>query len=251
MPAPLLKRDPDNAQIDAQLKKYGVDPEKSTFYSVDPANLDWMVESCIKRGAFVVRPRMMRYDYGPQSVVGQAYYNTTDKPIKRDYNWSQKIITTKSFSVSASLETSVMGSFKASVTASFGMQWQTEDAVSDTLRDMEIPAHGVGYMYRTPVLRTIEGDFIVPFPIRTPNQCNAWRWSGTVTGAGVEGNLKPAVVVVSRPMTPEERARFEKPSATERELGFEIHADGVHTGPASVADLMSPDTNRENVTIGL
>jgi hypothetical protein len=249
---PLLTRKPNNDEIDAKLKRYKVDPTKSKFHTVDPANLNWMIEQCIKDGHFVVRPRKMRYDYGLRTVVGQAYWNTTDSPITRDYFWEQKVVTTKSFSVSATLETTIMGSFKASVTASFGMQWQTEDTQRDTLKDMKIPAHGVGYMYRSPVLRTIEGDFIVPMPaMGWMDNAPAWRWSGTVTGPGVEGNLKPDVVIVGRPMTPQERKRFEQPTGLEPELGFETSPDGIHRGPAVIAAMMAPNTDDDIATIGL
>lgn len=106
-------------------------------------------------------------------------------------------------------------------------------------------------MTAAPVLRTIAGDFIVPNPAGIGSARPAWRWSGTITGPGVGGNLAPSVVIVGRAVTAEERKRFEKPSADESESGAEIGSEGVHRVPAVIAAAMAPATEHDTVAVGL
>ncbi|MGW1073704.1 hypothetical protein [Streptomyces sp. NPDC002537] len=149
--------------------------------------------------------------------------------ITRDIGGEATVGTTKSFSVSATVEAGLFSVVNVSVTTSYSQEWRRDETFKDYLTIPVQPGYTCWLQRETVMRRITGGDFIVA--VGFGSAVGAIRYSGTITGPGVAGTLQDRITVISRQIN---RAQLD--SVTEQ-LGTKA-TDGVVEFPAAVAALL-------------
>ncbi|MCZ1006815.1 hypothetical protein [Streptomyces lydicus] len=256
----LLEKHPNNAAINAQLHKHGVNPATVEGLPViDPSVIEprlWPVteEAYLQHGV-IGRHKVMRYDFGAPVGIGSAVHNTTASPITRVIGGSKTVEASTTVSVSATVSASFFNTVTASVSSGFSQTWSSSTTFKDELT-VPIPPGHMMWLEVKPVMRILEGDFVFFVRYRQPFNSNwdaprALRFSGTVTAPGLEGTLKD-VITVREAVIPgqfiEESHSVEASSRVENAL-IRSDDDGVVTMPSFVAAALLGDAAKsEDVT---
>ncbi|MFI0909854.1 hypothetical protein [Streptomyces abikoensis] len=205
----LLEKQPNNTAIDAQLRKYGIDPANIASLQVIPPSsippADWAVtESNVIQKGVIGRHKVMKYDFGAPVALCPAVRNETPDPIIRTLKAEEEIGTTTSYSISSTVEAGFFDAVKISVSTAFGQTWSHSKKYSDQLEVPIRPGHMM-WLEAQPVMRILEGDFVYFLRIKNPITGKwdgaACRFSGTVAAPGVEGSLKDVITVRDVPVS--------------------------------------------------
>ncbi|MEU2867670.1 hypothetical protein ABZ769_00455 [Streptomyces olivoreticuli] len=233
---PLLVQRADNTQIDHQLRAKGVDPawlpQLPSNDLSDPHQADmfsvWLQMAKMAPGVIVViaRSEQQTFDYGSPVGVGPAVTNSTPDVITREIGGEVTVGTTKSFSVSSTVEADLFSVVKVSVTASYSQEWRKDQTFKDYLSIPIQPGYTCWLQRETVMRRITGGDFIVV----TPGP-GVHRYSGTINGPGLAGTLQDRIEVISRRINASQLA-----SVTEQ-LGTKS-TDGVLEFPAAIAAML-------------
>ncbi|MFD9575351.1 hypothetical protein ACFWBI_36730 [Streptomyces sp. NPDC059982] len=201
----LLEKYPNNTTIDAQMRKYAIDPSRiSSLPVVDPSTLsagEWqLVEYPAWALGIIGRQKVMRYDFGAPRAISPAVGNQTSSPIKRTLTGSEKIGTSTTMSISSTVQSSFFNTVNVSVTAGFSQTWSSEKTFTDEI-EVTIPPGHMMWLEVKPVMRILEGDFVYFSWMQMSPALNfAKRFSGTVTAPGLEGTLRDVIVAREAPM---------------------------------------------------
>ncbi|MBZ4320160.1 hypothetical protein [Streptomyces huiliensis] len=206
----LLEKQPNNTAIDAQLRKFSIDPDRiASLPVISPTSIDpqlWPVfDSSVLQYGVIGRHKVMRYDFGAPVALCPAVVNRTPDPINRTLIAEEEIGTTTSYSISSTVEAGFFDVVKLSVTTAFGQTWSHSKKYTDRLDVTIRPGHMM-WLEVQPVMRILEGDFVhfvreKFWPSTTWKTKVAARFSGTVTAPGVEGSLKDVITVRDVPVS--------------------------------------------------
>ncbi|WP_331773663.1 hypothetical protein OG948_36620 (plasmid) [Embleya sp. NBC_00888] len=203
----LLERRPDNTAIDAELRKFGIDP--TTIADLPEGNpteipAEMWALTDIGAGAWGVvgRPRAMRYEHGEQRTIGSGVANPTSEPIRQTLTASEPVDAWASFPISPRVQAGFLTAVEAAVATAFGQTWTTEKTFTESL-EVTVPPGHMAWLEARPILRVLEADFVAFFRATVPDALQAWRFTGTVTAPGGEGDLKDVIEVHRAPMTTE------------------------------------------------
>ncbi|WP_411125690.1 hypothetical protein [Streptomyces sp. x-19] len=252
---PLLERYPNNAAIDAQLRKHGIDPSRiGSLPTIDPNRIapeQWeQFENDSWAFGVIGRHKVMQYDFGAPKAISPAVANATSHPVTRTLTGEEEIGTETTFHISATVEAGFFDVVKVSVTSGFSQTWTQKKKFTDSLQVIIPPGHMM-WLEATPVMRILDGDFVYYLSL-TGVPLTAGRFSGTVTAPGVEGSLRDVIVAREVPMPAQMLEKLRAAAeATSRPKNPPVrrHNDGTITLPGFVAAAMLGDSAKsEDVT---
>ncbi|MFF7234576.1 hypothetical protein [Streptomyces sioyaensis] len=245
----LLERHPDNAEIDTMLQRYEIKPDLvSSLPVIDPNQIDradfvfhsWGTGASRGNHLGVVgRPNKMSYDYGCPVPMGDVVINLSPNPISRRMTGKKKFGAETSFSMSATVEAGFFKAVALSVSSAFSEAWQSDQVFSDSLDVMVCPRH-MSWLEFTPVIRTVESDFVYFFALHHEAIYKA-RFSGSVNAPGLEGNLGNRLSIRDEPI-PNDVAEALEASVPDLRNEASIRRDGeTLTLPPAFASLLSAE----------
>ncbi|MGF1427539.1 hypothetical protein [Kitasatospora sp. LaBMicrA B282] len=231
---PLLVQPADNTEIDHQLRAEGLDPARALAMTpldlADPRHADvFGMLLGVPWVSVIARSEQQSFDYGAPVGVGAAVTNSTPDVITRTIGGEVTVGTTKSFSVSSTVEADLFSVVKASVTVSYGQDWHRDETFKDYL-EIPIQPGYTSWLQRETVMRRITGgDFFASIA-----GMDYYRFAGTITGPGVAGELQDRITVISRQL------KAAQLTDVSEALGKHAvrRADGVTEIPAQVAALL-------------
>jgi len=174
----ITEKNPDTTRADEALRKWDIDPNNpDQLIQLPKKRADELMENSQLVRACIIRPRQLTFSFGPEHPVGSGFINRTSKAAEKELGWEDKVGTKTSFSISTSASASFMGTFKVSITASFGMEWSTEKTFSDRFK-INLDVGEYGWLTRRGMTSTVEADFYYPVPFAD----KAWTWTGKMEG---------------------------------------------------------------------
>ncbi|MFC6935806.1 hypothetical protein ACFQHO_39650 [Actinomadura yumaensis] len=150
----------------------------------------------------LVRGSEMAYASGPFEAVTGLVFNRTPDEVTENVTWTHRVGSTTGFALRAEVSACFYGIVNASVAASLGYCWTTEDTVSKD-HSLRVPAEHAGWLERSAAMQTLTGEIWV---ITTAGVC-AFRGEASVTGPATDGRPAGALVARYRPITRSERRR--------------------------------------------